>query len=230
MRVPFAEARFVPFDRGVRPTGSAPPSLPCPAGAGGRRLGPSLALLLALVGCSERAPADPTPTSRTARAATRTAGAAPLAPVHFDELRAFLPREVAGFTTARDEGSTGKYGEVAISEAERTFVPREPREDAGEDAELVVRIVDSTLSPRLGASIHDAITFGRAHPGGEGTPHPLDGVVGFVRYDPRADQAEGNVLVAERYVVAVTASGFGDTHLVREVLARFDLAALSRLR
>jgi hypothetical protein len=155
---------------------------------------------------------------------------APLTAVHFRELRAFLPREVAGFTTARDEGSTGRYGEVAISEAERAFVPREPRDDADGDAELVVRIVDSTLAPRLGASIHDAIAFAHAHPGGEGTPRALEGVVGFVRYDPHTDQAEGNLLVADRYVVAVTASGVGDTHLVRETLARFDLAALARLR
>jgi hypothetical protein len=54
--------------------------------------------------------------------------------------------------------------------------------------------------------------------------------VGFVRYDAEEALAEANLLVGERYVVAVTSRGFPSTVEVRRVAQGMDFAGLSRLR
>ncbi|MGZ3461395.1 MAG: hypothetical protein ACXU86_23130, partial [Archangium sp.] len=83
--------------------------------------------------------------------------AAPQAPfpcVHFEDLRPFLPETMEGLARARDEGSTGRYGDVSVSEAERSFTH-------GEEREVKVRIVDTTLGQKLGQAIRAAAEEGR---------------------------------------------------------------------
>lgn len=155
-------------------------------------------------------------------ASVETAGPAPLPAIHFHQLRAFLPREIAGLQAARDEGSTGLYGEVTISEAERSFVR--------EDAELTFRIVDSSIGAKLAASIKDTLAQAQGADAAKAGLEPLDGLVGYVRYDHDEDQAEVNLLVGDRYVVAIVGQGFGGTDRVRHAMADIDFAALARLR
>lgn len=151
--------------------------------------------------------------------------AAPLpAPcVYFKDLRPFLPPRLAGFELSRDEGSTGKYGEVVVSEAERVFTRP--------GGSVAVRIVDTTLSGKLGSSIRQAVEeAGRLDPKDPSAPIQMEETVGFVRYDPSEEKAEANLLVGGRYVVAVTSLGFQSTFEVRRIAQELDLEGLSRLR
>ncbi len=177
-------------------------------------------LLLALapaVGCLDdrRAPEAP--------AAPPVSGeAAPC--VYFQRLSSFLPERLEGYTRTRSEGSTGKYGEVSVSEAERTFT-------RGEEREVRVRIVDTTLAEKLGKAIRAAAESGRGRAASDPTAPIFWGdAVGFVRYDAEEGLAEANLLVGERYVVAVTSRGTPGTVEVRRVARDIDLAGLARLR
>ncbi len=144
--------------------------------------------------------------------------------VHFTRLSPFLPEALDGFTHTRSEGSTGKYGEVSVSEAERTF-------SRGADREVKVRIVDTTMGGKIGHAIRAAAEGAKERPIADPTaPIFWEGAVGFVRYDAEEALAEANLLVGERYVVAVTSRGFPSTVEVRRVAQGMDFAGLSRLR
>ncbi len=169
-------------------------------------------------GCPER-PAEvarPTPSvEQHAKAASPC--------IYFKQLRPFLPLALPGYRQLRDEGSTGKYGEVSVSEAERVF--------AKEGRELGVRIVDTTLSGKLAEKIRSvAHESSSVAPGDPNAPIFLEGTVGFVRYDPGEDRAEANLLVGDRFVVAVTGRGGEGTGEVRALARQLNLAGLSKLR
>ena len=154
--------------------------------------------------------------------------------VHYSELQAFLPASLsgplAGFRAAHEGGSTGRYGAVSVSEAERVYVGGE----AGGEEErpsLSVRIVDTTLKERLAAAIQRAVEDGRARQADDpAAPLLLSQAVGFVRYDPEVREAEASLLVGGRFVVAVTGRGFDDSRAVREVARGLDTEGLARLR
>lgn len=144
--------------------------------------------------------------------------------VHFTQLAPFLPEDLDGMTRTRNEGSTGKYGEVSVSEAERTFTK-------GADREVKVRIVDTTMGGKIGHAIRAAAEDARSKNASDPTaPIFWDKAVGFVRYDEEEATAEANLLVGERYVVAVTSRGFPSTVEVRRVAQGMDFAGLARLR
>jgi hypothetical protein len=180
-------------------------------------------LLLALapgLGCSENSRAS----AKEPEPPAAAVAVAPLPCVYFKDLTPFLPESLEGFTEASTEGSTGKYGEVSISEAERTFTK-------GEDREVKVRIVDTTLGGKIAKSIRAAAEQGKRRPESDPTaPIFWDAAVGFVRYDASESTAEANLLVGDRFVVAVTSRGFPGTVEVRRVARRIDLAGLARLR
>ncbi len=143
--------------------------------------------------------------------------------VYFKQLAPFLPERLDGFTVAHTQGSTGKYGEVSVSEAERLYT-------RGEDREVKVRIVDTTMGERIGHAIREAADRARGKPPSDpSAPILLDDAVGFVRYDAEESVAEANLLVGGRYVVAVTSRGFPGTVEVRRVARGIDLAGLARL-
>ncbi len=154
-----------------------------------------------------------------------SAAAVPARPcLYFTQLRSFLPPELAGYTQARDEGSTGKYGEVAVSEAERVFA-------AAEGRSATVRIVDTSMSEKLGNAIRAAVKDARDRdPAAATAPIVLADAQGFVRYDPDASKAEANLLVGDRFVVAVTTFGFEGTDELRRIALGLNLAGLSKLR
>ena len=175
----------------------------------------ALAALLA-GGCKkdEPEPAPPGPRAVAPRAAPC---------VYFKRLSPFLPSALPGYRTERDEGSSGKYGEVSVSEAERVFSKGE--------RELSVRIVDTTVSDRLGEKIKAAARDASSRPPTDPTaPIFLGETVGFVRWDAGESKAEANLLVGDRFVVAVTGRGFEGTAEVREIAKSLDLAGLSKLR
>ncbi len=175
-----------------------------------------LCLLLA-AGCAKEA-ADAAPVEAPPAEAPRTAPC-----VYFKDLEPFLPKALPGYATSRDEGSSGKYGDVSVSEAERVF-------SLG-DRELAVRIVDTTVSYRLGEKIRAAAREAEATPAGNPTaPLRLASAVGFVRFDSSEDRAEANLWVGDRFVVAVTGRGFRDAREVRDLAGGLDLAGLSKLR
>ncbi len=145
--------------------------------------------------------------------------------VHFEDLRRFLPETLEGLPRSRDGGSTGRYGEVSVSEAERSY-------SHGEEREVKVRIVDTTLGGKLGQAILAAAEEGRGRARNDPTA-PIfwkdKEAVGFVRYDPASDTAEASLLVGKRYVVAVSSRGFPGTGEVRRVAGDIDLRGLARL-
>ncbi len=176
-----------------------------------------LLLLAAGLGCSEERPAPP-----VERPAAEAPEDAPC--VYFKELAPFLPESLEGFQHSSMEGSTGKYGDVSVSEAERTFT-------RGEDREVKVRIVDTTLGWKIAKAIKAAAADAKGRPASDPTaPIFWDAAVGFVRYDAAEATAEANLLVGDRYVVAVTSRGFPSTVEVRRVARGIDLAGLARLR
>ncbi len=164
------------------------------------------------------------------RTAGEPAATAPDAPTpypcaHFEELRRFLPERLEGLTAGQEGGSTGRYGDVAVSEAERSFT-------RGEEREVKVRIVDTSMSQKLGQAIRAAAAEGRERAANDPTA-PIfwkdKEAVGFVRYDERTERAEASLLVGNRYVVAVSSRGFPGTVEVRRVAQGIDLEGLARL-
>ena len=164
---------------------------------------------------------------RTPEGPEATAPDAPMAfpCAHFEELRRFLPETMEGMSTSQEGGSTGRYGDVAVSEAERSFI-------RGEEREVKVRIVDTSMSQKLGLAIRAAAAEGRGRAANDPTA-PIfwkdKEAVGFVRYDERTERAEASLLVGGRYVVAVSSRGFPGTVEVRRVAQGIDLEGLARL-
>ena len=150
--------------------------------------------------------------------------------VYFKDLRSFLPAHLPGFVQTRDEGSTGKYGNVSVSEAKRVFT----QESLGR--ELSVRIVDTTMADDLAKAIRAAAEDASGRPPSDPTaPIILADTVGFVRWDPSRSEpseakAEATLLVGDRYVVAVSGQGFKGTDEIREIARELDLAGLAKLR
>jgi hypothetical protein len=147
--------------------------------------------------------------------------------VYFKDLRDFLPVPPPGFRQTHDEGSTGKYGEVQVSEAKRTFAKPEGQE-------LAVRIVDTTMAPDLGRAIRAAVRDAADRSKDDPTaPLLLEQAVGFVRREPRGDaepHAEATLWVADQFVVTVTSQGLEGTDDVRHLAMQLDLAGLAKLR
>lgn len=142
--------------------------------------------------------------------------------VYFPALQGFLPSLLPGYARLRDEGSTGKYGEVSVSEAERVF--------RNGEQELSVRIVDTTLAGRLGERIRFGAQKAAEAPTETDMAIVLANTVGYVRYDSSDAKAEANLLVGDRYVVALTSHGFGGTAEVRWLATQLNIAGLSKLR
>jgi hypothetical protein len=144
---------------------------------------------------------------------------------HFEDLRAFLPERLDGLQRTQEGGSTGRYGEVSVSEVERSFTH-------GEDREVKVRIVDTSLGKKLGLAIRAAADEGLGRPTNDPTA-PIfwkdKEAVGFVRYDVSSGLAEASLLVGNRYVVAVSSRGYPGTVEVRRVAQDIDLEGLARL-
>jgi len=155
---------------------------------------------------------------------------------------------VPGFKRVRDEGSTGRYGDVSVSEAERIFAQDDGRE-------LVIRIVDSTMLDRLAEGIRIATLeatrvaegatrrIGQADDSRTRPPEPaganraevagalkLPDAVGYFRYDPADARADANLLVGDRFIVSIAGRGFRGSDEVRRIAQGLDCRELSKLR
>jgi hypothetical protein len=144
--------------------------------------------------------------------------------VYFKRLQAFLPTSLPGFRQVRDEGSTGKYGDVTVSEAERVFAQADNRE-------LVIRIVDSTMLDRLGEGIRAAtLEATRLNKPEIAGVLQLPEAVGYFRYDAAEERADANLLVGDRFIVSIASRGFQGGDEVRRVAQSLDSGELSKLR
>ncbi len=175
----------------------------------------------------------------------------PARSVYFKRLQAFLPPSVPGLKRVRDEGSTGRYGDVSVSEAERIFAQDDGRE-------VVIRIVDSTMLDRLAEGIRIAtleatrVAEGATRPIGQADDAGPDGArpkdarpanraeiagalklpdaVGYFRYDPADARADANLLVGDRFIVSIAGRGFRGSDEVRRIAQGLDCRELSKLR
>ncbi|MGA9523673.1 MAG: hypothetical protein WBV82_19585 [Myxococcaceae bacterium] len=136
--------------------------------------------------------------------------------VPFQQLRRHLPSKVEGLEQIRDEGSSGRYGEVSISEAERSF-----KGIGGQ--EISIRIVDTTIVDQLGRALRSAA-------GESSSPIQRDNALGFVHFLPESKRAEANLLVANRFMVAINGQGYEDPAQVRRIAEQFDVDGLALLR
>lgn len=162
---------------------------------------------------TQRKPADPPSPEITQRA---------FPCVHFSQLVPFLPPSVEGFRRVREQASSGKYGEVSVSEAERLF--------ARADAEISVRIVDTTLAKLSDAIRQASEPVSQAAPAGAEALLQVGGSVGYVRSEAAEGKSEVNLLVADRFIVSVTSRGLEGTADVRRIANGLDIAGLSRLQ
>ena len=142
--------------------------------------------------------------------------------VYFKVLQPFLPAAVPGFQKVRDEGSTGRYGDVSVSEAERVF--------ARDNQEIAIRIVDSTTVAKLAEGIVGAAQAAKQQPKDVAVPLSLPSAVGYLRYDAAEEKAEANLLVGNRFIVSVSSRGFKDGSEVRRMVESLDSGGLSKLR
>lgn len=142
--------------------------------------------------------------------------------MYFKALQPFLPAAVPGFQKVRDEGSTGKYGDVSVSEAERVF--------AHENEEIAVRIIDSTTVSKLAESITAAAQAAKQQPKDVAVPLTLPSAVGYLRFDAAEEKAEANLLVGNRFIVSVSSRGLKDGTQVRRIVESLDSERLSKLR
>jgi hypothetical protein len=143
--------------------------------------------------------------------------------VYFKDLQAFLPASVAGFQRVRDEGSSGKYGDVSVSEAERAFAQPDGRE-------IAIRIIDSTMVAKLAEGIVAAAQAAKRQPQNVAAPLSLPAATGYVRYDAAEEKAEANLLVGDRFVVSISSRGLKDSSEVRRIAESLDSGGLSKLR
>jgi len=145
----------------------------------------------------------------------------PFRSVYFKALQPFLPAAVPGFQQVRDEGSTGRYGDVSVSEAERVF--------ARENQEIAVRIIDSTTVAKLAEGITAAAQAARQQPKDVAVPLSLPSAVGYLRFDAAEEKAEANLLVGKRFIVAVSSRGLNDGKEVRRIVESLDSEGLAKL-
>ncbi len=143
--------------------------------------------------------------------------------MYFKQLQLFLPTSVPGFQRIRDEGSTGKYGDASVSEAERVFA-------RAENQEVAVRIIDSTMVAKLAEGIGAASQAARQQPPAVAARLSLPAAVGYVRYDAAEEKAEANLLVGDRFVVSISSRGLKDSREVRRIAESLDSVGLSKLR
>ncbi|MBX5481456.1 MAG: hypothetical protein IRZ16_06355 [Myxococcaceae bacterium] len=144
--------------------------------------------------------------------------------VRFEDLARHLPKSLPGYEPAGIEGSSGRYREVSISEAEQVYT-------GADGKEISVRIVDTTLAEELGRAIRAAARDAANRDETDPTrPIIHHDAIGFVRYDRVNQRAEANLLVAGRFVVAVTSRNVEGTAEVRSVANQMDLNALALLR
>ena len=144
------------------------------------------------------------------------------ATVYFNKLQGFLPSAPPGFKQVRNEGSTGKYSEVTVSEVERVFAQAEGRE-------IAIRIVDSTMLGKLADGIKVAALEASERPD-LAAPLSLPEALGYVRFDPAEEKAEANLLVGNRFVVSIVDRGSRNANEVRRIAEGLDSAGLSKLR
>jgi hypothetical protein len=196
-------------------------------------------VLLPAAACGGRAEEAPLAWAALQHAST---GVPEASCVHFRRLQAFLPRAPEGFRRLRATASTGRYGEVSVSEAEQVFVSGDEAVEAGVLApglrQLSVRIVDSTLSERIAEAIRTAAKqaqathAAQAANGQESRTAPLlyDRAVGYVSHDQHdGGRVEAMLLVGERFLVSVTGHGFSSGAEARAVLGQIDVTGLAQV-
>lgn len=136
--------------------------------------------------------------------------------VHFSRLKPFLPHGVLDYRGGELHASTSQFGGVAVSEIERAY--------QGPVRRAKVRILDTNLNQQAGAAL---TARGEGIAGAR--PLAMAGAVGYATYDADRRHAQASVVVADRFVVAVTvesADGDGDAEAFARAL---DLAGIGGL-
>jgi hypothetical protein len=136
--------------------------------------------------------------------------------VHFTQLKPFLPDHLDGFVGKEMKASTSQFGAVAVSEIDRVY------ESSARRAEI--RIVDTNLPQKAGASVH-------AQPDGlpNARPFASGSARGYFTYDSQRRYALASVVISDRFVIGVTVENSPDDGDVERLVRAMDLPGLGRL-
>lgn len=152
-----------------------------------------------------------------------TANQGPAEPVDFRRLRDLLPESVAGLERTNVEGSKQGTMGFSVSEASAAY--------EGDDASLSVKVTDMGAVPALGMmglGWTMADVDRETQTGYEKTVR-LGESKGYRKYDSDARRGEFSLVVADRFLVAVTGRGVDDADL-EAALRAVDLGALDGMR
>jgi hypothetical protein len=114
------------------------------------------------------------------------------------------------------KASTSQFGAVAVSEIDRIYESKVRRAE--------IRIVDTNLPQKAGASVH-------AQPDGlpNARPFASGSARGYFTYDPQRRFALASVIIADRFVIGVTVENSPDDGDVERLVRAMDLPGLGRL-
>ena len=178
----------------------------------------AIALTLALPAC--RAPSGPPAKAPAASPEAQGAAASSLdgKSLHFTRLQLFTPDELGDFKGGKTTASTAKFGEVAVSEVERSY-------SLGERT-AKVRIVDTSLNhnahaPKPGEAYEDEKKVGR--------PLRTAGATGYVEFEKENHRAVANLIVADRVLVTLTVENARGPEDAERLAAALDLRRLESM-
>lgn len=137
--------------------------------------------------------------------------------IHFSKLVPFAPESLLGYRGGATAASTSRFGEVAVSEIERSY-------SNGEQG-LKLRIVDSNINrgakARPGEAFEDDERLGK--------PLLMASTVGFVELEKQSGRAQADLVVADRLLVTVASESADGTLEIERFCAALDLHGLARV-
>ncbi|MGI5863839.1 MAG: hypothetical protein ACOX6T_17530 [Myxococcales bacterium] len=175
------------------------------------------ALALLALACLAASPAcDRAKERPPARAAPR-AGQSRGLTIHFSKLLPFAPESLLEYRGAAAVASTSRFGDVAVSEVERSYT--------NGDQKLKLRIVDTNIN--RGAKARPGEAFENDEKLGK--PLLMASAVGYVELEKRTRRAQADLIVADRLLVTVASENADSTEAIERFCAGLDLGALARV-
>lgn len=137
--------------------------------------------------------------------------------IHFSKLVPFAPESLLGYRGGATAASTSRFGEVAVSEIERSY--------SNGTRELKLRIVDTNINrgakARLGEAFENSEKLGK--------PLLTSSAIGYVELEKLTGRAQADLVVADRLLVTVAAENADGTEALERFCAALDLHALARV-
>jgi hypothetical protein len=175
--------------------------------------------LVALIAAACGGSTDSTPSASGSATSPAAGTSAKVTVVPHESLQALLP-DLPGWTRGEVKGDTDRTESVS-----RVTVDY----DKGEST-VSVELMDSSLNPNLLASIKDILKAPVASPGTTVATSTIAGFPAAEEWTAEAKNGVVHVLVADRFMLAVTGSTVPDLATLRRVAETIDLRKLASLK